>query len=211
MRELGRIIRLQVQTDSIKSGSRLREQYTPHPNLVSVAALRLTPNGVEGVGFNGDVLPDVHNALHPRSKNRGDNGISINFTGHYRAMRERFGEHLSDGIAGENILVERDAIEPLDTVESGIVIVGVDGETAIEPWGVAHPCAPFSRFCLSSPADAPPDPRISETLRYLDNGTRGYTATFSGDEAEIRVGDIVYAVGASSSASTSASTSSTTG
>jgi hypothetical protein len=105
MRELGPIIRLQVQRDSIKSGGKPFERYTPEPNLVSVRVLRLDADGVYGIDDRGDVVPDVHNATHPHTKFRGDNGLSIGFTGHYAAMRARFDQHLVDGIAGENMLV----------------------------------------------------------------------------------------------------------
>lgn len=197
MQRLGTILRLQVQVDSIKSGSKPFERYTPVPNLVSVPILRLTADGVEGVTADGATLPDVHNRTHPHSKFRGDNGISIGFTGHYSAMRTRFGDHLSDGIAGENLLIDLPGVQPLAVVERGLVIAGDDGrEIRIGPWDVAHPCAPFSRFCLQFPDDAKPDRRITETLQFLENGMRGFVATFAGDVApvEIRVGDVVWAV-----------------
>lgn len=198
MRELGRIIRLQVQRDSIKSGGKPFERYTPDPNLVSVTTLRLDADGVAGIDERGEMVPDVHNATHPHTKFRGDNGLSIGFTGHYAAMRDRFGDHLRDGIAGENMLVAYGAVVSLAEIAAGIVIVGNDREIRIGPWDVAHPCAPFSRFCLDFPEDAKPDRRVTETLQFLENGTRGFTAVYGSDLpiAEIRVGDVVYAVGA---------------
>jgi hypothetical protein len=35
-----------------------------------------------------------------------ENTISIGFTSHYAQMRARFGEHMQDGIAGENINID---------------------------------------------------------------------------------------------------------
>ena len=196
MRELGRIIRLQVQRDSIKSSGKPFERYTPEPNLVSVPTLRLDADGVAGIDERGEIVPDVHNATHPQTKFRGDNGLSIGFTGHYAAMRSRFGDHLVDGIAGENMVVAYDEIVSLDEIAPGIVIVGGGNELRIGPWDVAHPCAPFSRFCLRFPADAKPDRRVTEALQFLENGTRGFTAVYGADlpPVEIRVGDVVYAV-----------------
>ena len=194
MRELGRIIRLQVQRNSIKSSGTPFERYTPEPNLVSVPTLRLDADGVAGLAADGEVVPDVHNATHPQTKFRGDNGLSIGFTGHYAAMRSRFGDHLVDGIAGENIVVAYDEIISLDEITSGIVIVGNGKEVRIGPWDVAHPCAPFSRFCLRFPADAKPDRRVTEALQFLENGTRGFTAVYDADlpPVQIQVGDLVY-------------------
>lgn len=196
MRTLGTIVRLQVQVDSIKSGSKRNERYTPVPNLISVPILKLNADGVTGITEHGSELPDVHNRNHPHSKNRGDNGISIGFTGHYDAMRARFGDHLTDGIAGEVMLVSLDEIVPLDKIQRGIIIVGDDRRIEIGPWDIAHPCAPFSKFCLQFPEGAKPDRRITETLQFLENGMRGFVASYPVDspDAEIHVGDTVYAV-----------------
>lgn len=195
MRELGRIVRLQVQVDSIKSGTKPHERYTPDPNLVSVPMLRLNADGVTGVA-DGAELPDVHNRNHPHSKFRGDNGISVGFTSHYQAMRARFGDHLTDGIAGETMLVEFNENVPLRAIELGLVILGEDRRIEIGPWDIAHPCAPFSKFCLQFPEGAKPDKRIKDTLQFLENGTRGFVASYSTDlpDAEIRIGDVVYAL-----------------
>lgn len=196
MRELGRIVRLQVQRDSIKTGTKPYEQYTPDPNLIPVSTLVLDARGVHGIDATGTVVPDVHNADHPRSKFRGDNGISVGFTGHYAAMRARYGNHLVDGIAGENLLLEYDGIVQLGEIERGIVIVGEGEDIRIGPWIVAHPCAPFSRYCLQFPTNAKPDRRVTEALQFLENGTRGFTAVYGTQlpPVEIHVGDMVYAV-----------------
>ncbi len=196
MRELGRIVRLQVQRDSIKTGTRPLQTYTPSPNLTPVQALRLDADGVAGVDEGGNVVPDVHNARHPQSKFSGDNGISIGFTSHYEAMRNRFGDHLSDGIAGDNILVVNDELVPLDMIANGIVIVGEDREVRIGPWDLLHPCAPFSKYCLQIPGDTKPDRRVTETLQFLEHGMRGFKAIYASGlpVAEIRLGDVVYAL-----------------
>ena len=196
MRRLGNIVRLQVQLDSIKSGKKPNERYTPEPNLTSVPVLRLNSDGVHGVSATGELLADVHNRTHPHSKFRGDNGVSVLFTGHYESMRNRFGDHLTDGIAGETILVEHDGTVTIDDISAGIVIRGGNREITIGPWEVAHPCAPFSKYCLQFPEGAKPDKRITETLQFLENGTRGFVAVYPDDwpEAEIHLGDEVYLV-----------------
>lgn len=197
MQKLGRIVRLQVQCGSIKTGTKPFQTYTPVPNLRSVNAMRITADGVEGVDSNGGMLPDVHNATHPESKFRIDNAISIGFTGHYATMRSRFGDHMSDGIAGENIIVGNDEVISLDMLEHGIVIVGNRGEVRIGPWVILHPCAPFTKFCLGIPGETKPDRRVTEGLQFLEHGLRGFSAVYEPDlpPAEIRVGDTVYAAG----------------
>lgn len=196
MRELGKIVRLQVQCGSIKTGTKPFQTYTPVPNLTAVDALRITADGVEGMDENGSTLTDVHNANHPESKFRADNAVSIGFTGHYATMRARFGNHLSDGIAGENIIVGNEGIISLEMLENGIVIVGSQGEVRIGPWVILHPCAPFTKFCLGLPGETRPDRRVTEGLQFLEHGLRGFSAVYGPNlpPAEIRVGDTVYAV-----------------
>jgi GrpB-like predicted nucleotidyltransferase (UPF0157 family) len=105
---LGRVVRLQVQREKIKTGEKADERYTPYEHLLPVAALRIDSGGVTGITESGEHVPDVHHRDHPRSRFRGENGVSLGFTGHYAAMRERFGSHLVDGIAAESILVAHD-------------------------------------------------------------------------------------------------------
>lgn len=193
---IGRIVRLQVQREKIKSGTRPDEGYTPHEHLVPVAALRLDASGVTGVTEDGELLADVHHRDHPRSRFRGKNGLSMGFTGHYARMRERFGEHLPDGIAGESMLVAcADLISPKELTR-GVVITGEDGRRIeIETWEVAHPCTPFSKFCLHFPDGEKPDRRITGALQFLDNGMRGFYGTYPDDQSggvEIRIGDMVH-------------------
>src|SRR5690349_18726061 len=114
MREIGRIKQIQIQRASLKQGQRPHRYYDPAPLLV-VERLRLAPGGVSAASAQGEPIVDIHNASHPETKHRQSlNGISIGFTSHYRAMRERYGAHLADGIAGENILVESDRMWSLD-------------------------------------------------------------------------------------------------
>src|SRR5437868_14763745 len=102
MREIGLIKHVQLQRSSLKQGQRPQCYYDPAPLLV-VERLRLAAGGVSAVSVNGEPIIDVHHAGHPETKNRlGTNSISIGFTSHYRAMRDRYGAHLADGCAVEN-------------------------------------------------------------------------------------------------------------
>ena len=187
---LGQIVRLQVQSESLKVGSAPRRRYDPAP-LRSVPALTLTVDGVEGWTAEGDAVPDVHNRTHPASKNRdGTNGISLGFTSHYRTMRERFGDHLSDGIAGENILVapvEPGATIDADDLRDGVLIEAANGHLVrLDDVIVAAPCVEFARYALRLGDDARSDLAVTEAVRFLHDGIRGYYATYRG--APIRIG-----------------------
>lgn len=195
MRELGKIVGLQVQNGSIKTGTKPYQTYTPVPNLASVHTLHLNADGVEGIDIRGETLPDIHNATHPQSKFSGDNGVSIGFTSHYVKMRDRFGDHMIDGIAGENITVDCDENISLEMIENGIVIVGDQREVRIDPWVILNPCNPFTKFCLQIPGETKPDRTVTEALQFLMHGMRGFSAIYTGEisPAKIRVGDTVYA------------------
>ena len=198
---IGPVVCVQVQRDPLKQREGQSVWYDPAP-LVTVAALELTPTGVIGRDDAETVIMDVHNAAHPASKFRGENGVSIGFTSHYAKMRDRFGAHLTDGIGAEGILVATDAVLSLDDVAAGFVIVTANGEQiALDAVEVAEPCAPFSRFCLQLPPDRPADASVTEALRFLRGGTRGFYATLSSDHSDttatttgniVRPGDTLY-------------------
>ena len=189
MEVIGRIVRLQVQESSLKVGGRLRRWYDPAP-IRAVSSLTLDENGVVGWAATGETILDVHNATHPATKNRaGSNGISVGFTSHYGAMRARFGDHLADGIAGENILVATDRLFTEDDFASGIQIETTGGAfVRLEEIIVAEPCVEFSRYALRYPHDAPADPAVTDALNFLREGVRGFYATHRGAPATIAVG-----------------------
>jgi hypothetical protein len=191
MYEIGKIIRLQIQVDSLKSGERPNQIYSP-ANIRPAATLRLTPQGVVGVPADGPILLDAHHESHQVGKNRGDNGVSLNFTSHYGRIQERFGERLAMGDAGENILVETAESFSLDQLGNSVYIQTTGGETiTLQQISVAAPCEPFSRYCLDL-GSRPPAAVMKATLQFLDNGTRGFYATLAGETAEIQVGDWVF-------------------
>jgi len=189
VRFLGNIVRLQYQRDHLKVLDGPFKRYEP-VNIIAVEELRLTPDGVEAGTLEAPII-DVHHRAHHRSRNRSDNGISIGFTGHYEIMRERFGERLTEGIAGENILIDNGARITEAELAAGIVIETSGGPVGIDEIIVAAPCVEFSRYALDYPRDARPDRTVSETVAFLHHGLRGYYASVSATGA-IRVGDAVF-------------------
>jgi hypothetical protein len=185
---IGTIVRLQVQESSLKVGDKPR-RYDPAP-LRSVPAISLSAAGVVGLAENGGTIVDVHHHDHPASKNRGgENGISLGFTPHYLAMRQRFGQHLVDGIAGENILIAVDRRFQEEDLADGVVVEGADGgRLKLRQVIVAAPCVEFSRYALKFPDGARPDASVTEALRFLDAGMRGFYATYAGEPAVVEVG-----------------------
>lgn len=193
MRLIGEIVRLQVQSASLKVGEPPRKRYDPSP-LRAVPQLLLTPDGVAGRLSDGTVLEDVHNRTHPASKNRDTNGVSVLFTGHYATMRERYGSHLTDGIAGENILVTAPGRFLEDDVAAGLVIETSDARLiSLVRVIVADPCVEFSRWALRFPEDARPDRTVADAVTFLGDGLRGFYAGYDGEPVTIRLGDRLYA------------------
>ncbi len=203
MELLGEIVRLQAQRASLKAGQAPRRYYDPSP-ITTVLALTLDDGGVTGHDAAGRPVPDVHHRDHPASRHRGENGVSIGFTAHYDAMRARFGDHLTDGVAGENILVRNEGLIGADSLGAGVVIVTADGrELRLGAAEVAEPCVEFSRHALRYARDARSDAAVTAALTFLRHGMRGYYLTYTGaTDAEdargvpacVRVGDRVYRI-----------------
>jgi hypothetical protein len=194
MREIGLIRHVQIQRSSLKQGQRPQRYYDPTP-LLLVERLQLSPGGVSAASADGESIIDVHHAGHPETKQqRGLNGISIGFTSHYRAMRDRYGAHLDDGCAGENILIQSDQIWSIDDLGTALVIECADGQrVTLDGLIVAAPCVEFSRFAHLS-ADPLTADQLRTTLQFLDGGIRGFYARLAPGQAdaEIRAGDRVF-------------------
>ena len=189
LQPLGKIVRLQVQRASLKVPASPEERYDPAP-LWSVPDLTFTAEGAEAVLPNGDSALDIHHAAHPRTKNnQGRNDLSIGFTAHYAAMRERFGPHLADGIAGENILVAIDRPVTLEELAAGVVVETAGGPVRLQNLRVAQPCSPFSKFAARS---TEPE-SVKGALQFLEKGLRGFYCTFEGEgPVTVAVGDEVF-------------------
>ena len=193
MHEIGRIKLIQVQRSSLKAGERPYRYYDPAP-LLAVEGLELSQDGVVGLAADGERMIDVHNARHPASKNRGVNSISVGFTSHYQAMRERFGPHLADGIAGENILVEAKRTYELGDLGEQLAIETSGGTIIyLASLLVAAPCVEFSQFAANHGERLPPE-ALKAALQFLDTGMRGFYARPVGDSinAIVRAGDRVF-------------------
>lgn len=173
MREIGRIVRLQVQRDSLKTGQKPTRTYSPAP-ILNVPRLVVSPAGVLGAGSEGAWVVDVHHRSHPSTKNEdGDHGVSLGFTAHYDAMQERFGDRIAPGCAGENIIVETDVRIQLADLTAGITIVDPTGAEVLRlaVLQVAHPCRPFTGWALGRRV-TPEELRAH--LQFLDDGMRGF-------------------------------------
>lgn len=190
LHEIGIVKSLQIQRSSLKIGQGPEQVYDPAA-LLRVEQLKLSPQGVIGRTESGDALVYVHNALHPESRNGGDNGISISFTSHYEAMRARFGPHMTDGVAGENILVEASQPFTLDTLGECLLIehAAAGKMIRLEQLLEAAPCEPFSRFALDQSPPVAPD-TMKATLQFLNAGMRGFYA--SAERGTIQTGDRVF-------------------
>src|SRR5881296_27551 len=97
MRDIGRIVRLQIQRSSLKTGDKPTRVYDPAP-LLPVPRLAVSPEGVLGEAADHSWVVDIHHGAHPDTKNPdGQHGVSLGFTTHYAAMRDRFGDRISLG------------------------------------------------------------------------------------------------------------------
>jgi hypothetical protein len=195
MREIGQIKLLQVQRSGLKIEHHGYTYYDPTPLLV-VESLLLSADGVTGVTSAGGLVMDIHHARHPTSKNhKGINGVSVGFSSHYESMRSKFGAHLVDGCAGENILVEAENILALTDLGKRLVIqTQKTGQLIyLTRLKVAAPCVEFSQFAASS-GMALPAAQLKETLQFLNHGRRGFYATVVGqsDEMTAQAGDRVF-------------------
>jgi len=187
MRTIGTVTRLQIQRSSLKTGEKPNRVYDPTP-LLPVPRLTVTPDGVLGAGAEGSWLVDVHHRAHPETKNEdGLHGVSVGFTSHYAAMRDRFGERIVVGCAGENIIVAADRTFTYDDLAGGMAIVATDGpeRVRLRVLQVAHPCRPFTGW--ASGARVEPDV-LKSHLQFLDGGTRGFYCVGEG-AGTVQVGD----------------------
>ena len=168
------IIRLQVQTDPLKVGRAPYRRYDPSA-IESVHRIEVEPKGVVGLAERLGSVIDVHHIDHPKSRDRkGIGGVSMMGTGDYVRLREWYGDHLTEGIAGETILV--DAPDGLGgrAMPPQVTIITAGGDITLTQFKVAEPCVEFSRFCLRQEPSPVVDDAVKKALVDLDGGARGY-------------------------------------
>lgn len=165
--------------------------------LVQVDRLIITPLGIEATILGGDHLLDIHHINHP-DKAYDDDLVCIGFTSHYDAMRAYFGEHMVNGIAGENIIIDYSDELWLDDLSPKIGIENQDtGEMAIlEMLDFASPCTEFSQFCAQSQYEKLPAAQMKDTLKFLGKGRRGFLLVLgkAHDSVTVSSGDKVFAL-----------------
>ncbi len=169
---VGTVARLQVQRSRLKPGARGAKAYDPAP-LLEVAELEVGPRGAVGL-VAGERVVDVHHADHPDSRWRGGNGLSLLPRAHAEALRQRYGDHLDGGRAGESLLL--DTAGPLREADlvGDLLLETVDGPPLrLSGAQAAPPCVEFSRWVLGREAGALDD-EVLAALAALGCGARGF-------------------------------------
>jgi hypothetical protein len=192
MQEIGIIKFVQIQGSHMKIYEGENRIYRPDP-LLTVDKLGLTSDGIIGLASDGKEIIDVHHVEHPQSRFRGDNKISFGFVQHYHRMRERFGEHIADGVGGENIIIEASTDITTLNYQGRFFIQHQGQDTLIELTNVipAPPCREFSIFCLQVPQC---QDDIKSALQFLNDGTRGYYAELVENDSPcfVQTGDKLF-------------------
>jgi len=197
-RELGRIKLVQVQPNGLIIESPSGYFYDAS-RLVEVDRLYITLLGIEATTPEGEHVLDIHHIDHPNKAYDNDDLVSIGFTSHYEAMRAHFGEHMVDGVAGENIIIEYDQEVWPEDIGPQIAIENADtGRMALlDVVSFAAPCEEFSHFAANSQHERLPVKKLKATLQFLGNGRRGFLLVLSDNQesATVRSGDKVFVVG----------------
>jgi hypothetical protein len=200
LRELGRVKLVQIQPSGLIIDTPSGGFYDVS-RRVEVDRLLITPLGIAAITLDGEHLLDIHHIDHPDKAYDNDDLVSIGFTSHYEAMRTRFGDHMVDGVAGENIIIEYE--EQVLLADLGQQLAFENSETGhktlFEVMDFAAPCEDFSHFAANSQKARLPADQLKATLQFLGNGRRGFLLVMKdGQEtAIVRTGDRVFTLGAS--------------
>ena len=172
MQEIGVVKFVQIQRSPLKQGENPNRYYDP-AGLMRVDGLKLTDAGALGMNGDGMAIVDIHHKGHPETRHKDGNGISFGLTANYAIMREKFGDHITDGIAGENIIIESQrTLSPDDMGRQVALSDQSSGQTFLFTLTrVVKPCKEYSSFCMGSSLSGD---ALKETLQFLDNGRRGY-------------------------------------
>lgn len=197
MKDFGKVKLVQIQPSGLIIESGTGEIYDPS-RLVEVDSLLITPLGIETVTAEGEHILDIHHINHPDKAYDNKDLISIGFTSHYDAMRKRFGDHMVDGAAGENIIIEYDQEVWMDDIGQQIAIESAKtGERVLlDVVRVATPCNEFSHFAANSQDERLQAAELKSTLQFLNNGRRGFLLVLSDGQEAVTVepGDRVFAL-----------------
>ena len=165
---------------------------------VEADRLLITSKGIEATEPDGEHVLDIHHLDHPDKAYDDDDLVCIGFTSHYEAMRSRFGKHMVDGIAGENIIIEYDKEVWVDDIGQQIAIESKETGrmTLLDLVCFAAPCDEFSHFAAQSQDKRLPASELKAILQFLNNGRRGFLLVLrDGQEtATVEPGDKVFAV-----------------
>ncbi len=198
LRELGQVKLVQLQPTGliIKSDKTPTGYFYDETRLVAVDRLTITSLGIEATTRTGEHVLDIHHINHPHKEYDDDDLICIGFTAHYEAMRGRFGAHLVEGIAGENIIIQCDEeIWPEDLGQQLIIENAETGhEMRLEMVSHANPCQEFSQFAIGNQYEKPPAAEMKAALQFLGNGRRGFLLVMQDGqkEAVVKTGDKVF-------------------
>lgn len=194
---LGYVKLTQLQPTGLIINTPSGEFYDPSRRVV-VDSLQISPLGIESITPDGEHVLDIHHIDHPDKKYDNDDLVCIGFSSHYAAMRARFGEHMVDGVAGENIIIQ--AEKEIWPEELGQRIGFESSETGditfLDVVKFAAPCEEFSHFVAQSQHQRLPAAELKATLQFLGNGRRGYLLVLSDGHEPVNVqpGDRVFVV-----------------
>lgn len=197
LRRLGHVKLTQLQPNGLIIETPSGYFYDASRRVV-VDRLLISALGIEATTPDGEHVLDIHHINHPDKAYDDDDLVCIGFTSHYAAMRSRFGDHMVDGIAGENIIIDcEDEIWPEDLGKQ-LAFENQDTKalTLLDMVSFAAPCDEFSHFAAKSQDTRLPAEELKATLQFLGNGRRGFLLVLSeGQEtATIQPGDKVYIV-----------------
>ena len=165
---------------------------------VEVDRLLITTKGIEATTPEGEHVLDIHHLDHPEKAYDDDDLVSIGFTSHYEAIRNDLGEHMVDGIAGENIIIEFEKEVWAEDLGEQIVIENseIGHRTLLDLVCFAAPCDEFSHFAAQSQHERPPAAKLKATLQFLNNGRRGFLLVLRDGQktAMVQPGDKVFGV-----------------
>jgi len=197
IRELGKVKLVQIQPSGLIIETPSGDFYDAS-RRVEVERLLITTLGIEATLADGKHVLDIHHINHPDKAYGKKDLVSIGFTSHYEAMRERFGDHMVDGIAGENIIIEYGQEIWTDDLGQQIAIENpqTGRQVLLDLVKFAKPCNEFSHFATNSQHERLPAADLKSTLQFLNNGRRGFLLVLSGgqENATVQPGDTVFVV-----------------